>query len=105
MKISIRVRVAVHGPARWAPVEPEVSEADRCGLLEKRIDDVDEAQILTNPLDDVGGPWAAEFQTLHFLRPNRLEEPVQSGPIHVRGSERGGRLEYDRFSIQSLGHD
>src|SRR5439155_25010810 len=80
--------VPVHGRGGRTSVEAKVGEAVRRGLLVERIDDVDEAELLADPLDQMGGPRTPELEPLHGVRPDRFEETEQIVPI-VLGREEG----------------
>ena len=74
-------------------MQAEVREPVRGRLAVEGVDDMDEAKFIADPLDEMGSPRTAEFDPLHGLGLDGLEEPEQVRPMGVRRPERRGRLE------------
>src|SRR6267143_3743771 len=73
-EVHIGKRIPIHrGPGRTY-MYSEVREPVRGRLPVERIDDMDEAELLTDPLDDVRRPGSAELDPLRRVRPEGLEE-------------------------------
>src|SRR5438046_1631011 len=101
-QVGVGVCVPVHRRAGRTSVEAKVGEAVRRGLFIERIDDVDEAELLADPLDQMRGPRTPELEPLHGVRPDRFEETEQIVPIVLGRAEGCGRLEDNDVGSEDL---